>query len=102
MGMVRELLDIVTIIIALAPIGIKIFQLIAQKTHNQRLINLSQRAQIIVEGLEQSNLSNEEKKTKAYEKLSACANEVGIPVTVDQLDDYIESAVRLVKALTTP
>ena len=102
MGMVRELLDIVTIIIALAPIGIKIFQLIGQKTHNQRLINLSQRAQIIVEGLEQSNLSNEEKKTKAYKKLSAYANEVGIPVTVDQLDDYIESAVRLVKVLTTP
>ena len=102
MGMVRELLDIVTIIIALAPIGIKIFQLIAQKTHNQRLINLSQRAQIIVEGLEQSNLTNEEKKTKAYKKLSAYANEVGIPVTVDQLDDYIESAVRLVKVLTTP
>lgn len=102
MEMVRELLDIVTIIIALAPIGIKIFQLIAQKTHNQRLINLSQRAQIIVEGLEQSNLSNEEKKTKAYKKLSAYANEVGIPVTVDQLDDYIESAVRLVKVLTTP
>ena len=102
MEMVRELLDIVTIIIALVPIGIKIFQLIAQKTHNQRLINLSQRAQIIVEGLEQSNLSNEEKKTKAYKKLSAYANEVGIPVTVDQLDDYIESAVRLVKVLTTP
>ena len=102
MGMIRELLDIVTIIIALAPIGIKIFQLIAQKTHNQRLINLSQRAQIIVEGLEQSNLTNEEKKTKAYKKLSAYANEVGIPVTVDQLDDYIESAVRLVKVLTTP
>ena len=102
MEMVRELLDIVTIIIALAPIGIKIFQLIAQKTHNQRLINLSQRAQIIVEGLEQSDLSNEEKKTKAYEKLSTYANEVGIPVTVDQLDDYIESAVRLVKVLTTP
>mgnify|MGYP006376249457 FL=1 len=102
MEMVRELLDIVTIIIALAPIGIKIFQLIAQKTHNQRLINLSQRAQIIVEGLEQSNLTNEEKKTKAYKKLSAYANEVGIPVTVDQLDDYIESAVRLVKVLTTP
>ena len=102
MGMIREPLDIVTIIIALAPIGIKIFQLIAQKTHNQRLINLSQRAQIIVEGLEQSNLTNEEKKTKAYKKLSAYANEVGIPVTVDQLDDYIESAVRLVKVLTTP
>ena len=69
MEMVRDLLDIVTIIIALAPIGIKIFQLIAQKTHNQRLINLSQRAQIIVEGLEQSNLTNEEKKTKAYKKV---------------------------------
>ena len=102
MGMVREILDIITILIALAPIGVQIFRLIAQKTHNQRLINLSQRAQIIVEGLEQSNLSNEEKKTKAYKKLSAYANEVGIPVTVDQLDDYIESAVRLVKVLTTP
>lgn len=102
MEMVRDILDIITVLIALAPIGIKIFQLIAQKTHNQRLINLSQRAQIIVEGLEQSNLSNEEKKTKAYKKLSAYANEVGIPVTVDQLDDYIESAVRLVKVLTTP
>ena len=100
--MVRDILDIITILIALAPIGVQIFRLIAQKTHNQRLINLSQRAQIIVEGLEQSNLSNEEKKTKAYKKLSAYANEVGIPVTVDQLDDYIESAVRLVKVLTTP
>ena len=102
MGMIRELLDIVTIIIALAPIGIKIFQLIAQKTHNQRMINLSERSIKVVEALEQSNLTNEEKKTKAYKKLSAYANEVGIPVTVDQLDDYIESAVRLVKALTTP
>ena len=100
--MIRDILDIITILIALAPIGVKVFQLIAQKTHNQRMINLSQRAQIIVEGLEQSNLSNEEKKTKAYKKLSAYANEVGIPVTVDQLDDYIESAVRLVKVLTTP
>ena len=102
MKMVRELLDIVTIIIALSPIGIKIFQLIAQKTHTQRMINLSERAIKVVEALEQSNLTNEKKKTKAYEKLSAYANEVGIPVTVDQLDDYIESAVRLVKALTTP
>ena len=102
MEMVRDILDIITILIALAPIGVKVFQLIAQKTHNQRLINLSQRAQIIVEGLEQSNLTNEEKKTKAYKKLSAYAKEVGIPVTVDQLDDYIESAVRLVKVLTAP
>ena len=102
MVMVRDILDIITILIALAPIGVKVFQLIAQKTHNQRMINITQRAQSIVEGLEQSNLPNEEKKTKAYEKLSAYANEVGIPVTVDQLDDYIESAVRLVKVLTTP
>ena len=102
MGMVREILDIITILIALAPIGVKVFQLIAQKTHNQRMINLSERSIKVVEALEQSNLTNEEKKTKAYEKLSAYAKEVGIPVTVDQLDDYIESAVRLVKALTAP
>ena len=42
MGMVRDILDIITILIALAPIGVKVFQLIAQKTHNQRMINLSE------------------------------------------------------------
>ena len=50
--MVREILDIITILIALAPIGVKVFQLIAQKTHNQRMINLSERSIKVVEALE--------------------------------------------------
>ena len=42
MGMVRELLDIVTIIIALAPIGIKIFRKVGLlKTFNDDLCPLA-------------------------------------------------------------
>ena len=102
MGMVRDILDIIPILIVLAPIGVKVFQLIAQKTHNQRMINLSERSIKVVEALEQSNLTNEENETEAYKKYSAYAKELGIPETVDQLDEYLESSVRLVKVLTAP
>ncbi len=97
--MLKHIIDVMTIIIALAPIGVQLFRLIAQKTHNQRMINLSERATKIVEALEQKDdLSKEEKKAIALKKLSYYAKEVGISVTRDQLDDYIEFAVRLMKA----
>ena len=97
---VSDFIDTITILIALIPVMVQIIGLISAKTHNQRLINLSMRAQIIVEALEQTGLSNAYKKGKAMEKLSTYAREVGIQVTPDQLDDYIESAVNLTKALT--
>lgn len=97
--MVKDIVDVITIIIVLLPIGVQVFGLLSQKLHNQRMINLSERATKIVEALEQQkNLTNEEKKTRAFEKLAAYSKEVGIPVTGDQLDDYIEFAVRLMKA----
>ena len=61
--MFKHIIDVMTIIIALAPIGVQLFRLIAQKTHSQRMINLSERATKIVEALEQKDdLSKEEKK----------------------------------------
>lgn len=97
--MFEHIIDVITILLALAPLGVKLFSLIAQKTHDQRLINLSNRATIVVTALENQDLTNEEKKQRAFEKLAFYAKEVGIPVTGGQLDDYVESANTILKGL---
>lgn len=98
--MLNQIIDVLTVVIALLPIGIKVFQLVTAKTHNQRIKNLSQRSQIIVEALNQSNLTNEDKRQTAMLKLARYAKEVKINVTPDQIEDYIESAVAFVKVVT--
>lgn len=99
--MFQNVIDVISIIIALAPIGVKVFSLLTAKTHNQRLKNLAERAEIIVTGLERADMSNEQKHDAAMLKLAKYAKEVGIPVTGDQLDDYIESAVTFIRVLTS-
>lgn len=94
-----EFIDLGSILLVLLPLILKLFVFVSQKTHSQRVQNLSQRAQIIVNALEQSGMMNEDKKSAALSKLSIYAKEVGIKVTEQQLDDYIESAVRFMKAL---
>lgn len=94
-----KLLDYLVLFISLLPIIVQLFNLLTAHTHNKRLINLRERANIIVAAMEQSGLSNEQKKQTALDKLAEYANEVNIPVTGDQLDDYIESAVNFLKAL---
>lgn len=97
---ISNVLDLVTVFIVLFPVAVQLFTLVAQKTHNQKLINLSSRAQIVVSALEQSGLTSDEKKKQAMDKLASYAKEAKINVTGDQLDDYIEAAVRTVKNLT--
>lgn len=99
--MLRDIIDVATVLIALIPIGVKVFGLLAHKSHNQKLVNLSERAKIIVTALDQSGFTNEEKKASAMEKLALYAKEVGIKVTADQIDDYIESAVNFIRVITT-
>lgn len=96
---IKSIIEIITIVMALIPLIVNVVRLVAQKTHNQRLENLSARAMVIVQAMEQSGLSNEEKKDAALEKLGTYATEVGIPINGDQLEDYIESAVNFLKAL---
>lgn len=88
------------ILSVVAPLGVASFKAIGQFTHNQRLINLSTRAEIIVKSLNENHiLQNPQKKEEAMRKLSTYANEVGIKVTTDQLSDYIESSVRALKEI---
>lgn len=98
-SMLEHIGSIITIIVFLAPVAVKLLELIAQKTSNVKIDNLSARATKIVTGLSQSGLTNEEKKMVALDKLAFYANEVGIKVTGDQLDDYIESAYVIFKTL---
>lgn len=98
--MLDNIIEVLTIIIALTPVIVQLVGFIAQKTNNQKLRTLTERAYIVVTALEQSGLSNEHKKNKAMHKLAKYADEVGISMTADQLDDYIESAVKLLKALS--
>ena len=95
--LIQRIIEILSILLALLPILVQIFSLLTQKTHNQKIVNLRERAEIIVAALEQTYWTNEEKLSSAYNKLSRYANEVGIKATPDQLLDYIESSVRLLK-----
>ena len=97
--MINQIADILTTLAVLLPIVIQLVKLIGQKTHNQRLVNLSDRATIIVTALEQSQLDGPAKKQEAMTRLSQYAGEVGIKVTSQQLSDYIESSVNALKQL---
>lgn len=90
----------VFIISVTAPLVVTSAKAIGQFTHNQRLINLSARAEIIVKSLNENHvLQNPQKKEEAMRKLSEYASEVGIKVTADQLSDYIESSIRTLKEI---
>lgn len=98
-GIIDSIIDVTPIIVLLLPIVINLFSLIAQKSHNQKLINLSERSKIIVKAMEQTDMTNPEKKQEALKRLSQYSSQVGIKMEPDQLDDYIESAVNMLKQL---
>ena len=95
----NQIIDWVTLVTILAPLMISVVNFVGAKTHNQKLKNLADRAQIIVQSLEQTNLNNAAKKEQALNKLSIYAQEVGIKVSPGQVEDYIESSVNLLKLL---
>lgn len=100
MNHIQDWIALIGTLLPLIGVSYQIFKLLAQLSHNKKLINLSERASIIVQALEQqTDLISEDKKTLALEKLAIYAKEVGIKVTGQQLDDYIESAVRVLKHL---
>lgn len=92
-----DLLDLVTLIILLAPIVIKLFGLIGHYTSNVRMTTIAERAMIIVAALEDTNLLGEDRYTVAYERLSNYAKEVNISLTPEQVQDHIEGALTLLR-----
>ena len=101
MEIVNRIVDFLMILIWLAPLIVALGKLIAQKTNNQKLTNLIDRANIIVLALEQTQDPAYSKKRVALEKLIIYAKEVGINLTVDQASDYIEHAVAVMNKLNT-
>lgn len=92
----------IVFISTLLPIVVMVLKLVGylgRKSQNLVIKNLSERALVVVRAMERSNLTNEDKKTAAMQKLAEYASEVGIKVTAQQVDDYIESAVTFIKLL---
>lgn len=91
---VDDIVNIVSLIGLALPIVINLTKFIGASTHNKRLTNLANRADIVVKALDQSaELSNDDKKAHAVEALYDYANEVGIKVTKEQLGQYVEASV---------
>ena len=96
-----DIANLITIIGLALPVITSVVKGIAQYTHNKVLINMSNRADIIVKALEQSSdLSSSDKKERAIKALSEYANELGIKITDKQLGTYIESSVHTIKNAT--
>lgn len=95
--MIKNLTDIITLIILVGPITLQLAMNIAQHTHSKRMENLVNRATIIVNALDRQNMANDAKKAEAVSALAGYANQAGIKVTPEQLSQYIEHAVTLIR-----
>lgn len=89
--------EIISLLVALSPLLIQIFRLISLKIQNEKLTMVVEQATVIVNALEQSNLTNDEKKQAAFSKLAVYASNKGINIDKEEIDDYIESAVKFLK-----
>lgn len=58
------------------------------------VITLADRAMIIVSSLDSLLIPNKDKKKEALEKLLGFAKEIGVSLTKEQAEDYIEHSVR--------
>ena len=97
---VNDIVNYITLLIIVAPVVIQLVRYVGTITHNRNLINLADRALIIVTSLEQLKLvNNADKKSEALRKLATYAKEVGIKLTEDQAEDYIEHAVAELRKL---
>lgn len=98
--MIKIVENAVTFIIALSPLFPLVVALVryyGTKTRNQRIVNLAQRANVIVMSLEKLDLVNEEKREIGINKLCNYATEVGISLTPSQAHDYINGAVEEIR-----
>lgn len=92
-----DVLDLLTIVLLLAPVVIKIVALIGHATSNVRMTTIAKRAMIIVAALEDTDLLGEDRYSVAYERLSRYASEVNINLTPEQIQDHIEGALTLLR-----
>lgn len=98
--MIKVIENAVTFILAVSPLFPLVVALVryyGTKTRNQRIVNLAQRANVIVMSLEKVELVNEEKRDLGIRKLCDYAFEVGINLSPGQAQDYINGAVEEIR-----
>lgn len=96
---VEKLLDLITLIIMLAPVVIELVKYLGAASHNKKVVTLAERAKIIVSSLDSLNITNENKKQEALNKLLSYASETKINLSVSQAEDYIEHSVQELRRL---
>ena len=96
---VDKIINIVTLIVFVAPIVLELVKYLGAATHNKSVTTLAERAMIIVSALDNMLMPNTEKKREALEKLLSFAKETNVNLTAAQAEDYIEHAVRVLREL---
>lgn len=92
-----DVLELLAILSVLLPVLIKLMALIGHYTSNVRMKTIAERAMIIVAALEDTPLLGEDRYAVAHNRLAYYANEVGISVTPEQIEDHIEGALTLLR-----
>ena len=96
---VDKIINIVTLIVFVAPIVLELVKYLGAATHNKSVTTLAERAMIIVSALDNMLMPNTEKKREALDKLLSFAKETNVNLTAAQAEDYIEHAVRVLREL---
>nr|DAW82484.1 MAG TPA: holin [Caudoviricetes sp.] len=96
---VDKIINIVTLIVFVAPIVLELVKYLGAATHNKSVTTLAERAMIIVSALDNMLMPNTDKKREALDKLLSFAKETNVNLTAAQAEDYIEHAVRVLREL---
>jgi len=96
---VDKIINIVTLIVFVAPIVLELVKYLGAATHNKSVTTLAERAMIIVSALDNMLMPNTEKKREALDKLLSFAKETNVNLTAAQAEDYIEHAVLVLREL---
>ena len=91
---VEKIIELLTLLIVVAPVVLQLIRYLGVSINNKSVITLADRAMIIVSSLDSLLIPNKDKKKEALEKLLGFAKEIGVSLTKEQAEDYIEHSVR--------
>lgn len=97
MNIINSIVTAVTFIVTIGPLVIAGVKYIGIKTKSRQIVAIADRAAIIVSALDNLDIENKDKQATAISKLVSVANELSIPLTNEQANDYIEDAVRVMR-----
>lgn len=93
MNVIDIILQCMTLVIIFGPLVVQIIKYIGIKTGNASVKLIAERANIIVSALERADTATHLKQDTAIGNLLHFSEELNIPLTRAQAEQYIESAV---------